>query len=204
MAKSHSAIAAEVDRDSNDQIRRRQYSAAFRKFGSRLAPATRAKINGSAVPDWQSSRTFALPVTADNPAYRTDDPDPIFETLDELAGLSGSLPKIALWLNDRLPHTPAFDSMLATDQFRLATARICEAKNPRLEAFLISLAIGMNLQDNANGYAIAAHFGLSPQTIHEMLGDTCAALGLPKPLAKANKARYSKTQYSHNIRRIPK
>jgi len=200
MAKSHPAIAAEIDRDGDDRARRHEYSAAFRKFGASLGPAVRARINGSAVADWPTTRTFALPVTPDNPAYRTDPADPVFETLDEIGALAGALPKIAVWLNDRMPHTPVFDSMLAAEQLRLSIARICEAKNPRLEAFLISLAIGMNLEDNANGYAIAAHFGLSPQRIHEMLGDTCAALGQPKPLAKANKARYSKTQYSHNIR----
>lgn len=162
----------------------------------------RAKINGSASPDWQSSRTFALPVNAESGAYRTDEADPVIETLNELAGLRGALPKIALWLSDRMP-AGAQGSTHAIEQFRLSVARICEAKNSRLEAHLISLAIGLNLRGNANGYAIASHFGLTPQTIHEMLGETCGALGMEKPLAKANKERYSRTQHRHNIRKKP-
>lgn len=200
------------DPDSAESARRRDYTTAYRKFSQKLSPAVRAKINGTASPDWPSTRTFALPVIADSPGYRSDDGDPVIETLNELAGLNGALPKIALWISDRLngvdrpegndsSEVSVLGATAGLEQFRLAIARICEAKNPRLEALLVSLAIGMTLHGNANGYAIAAHFNLKPQTIHEMLGETCAVLGVSKPLSKANKSRYGKTQYSHNIRK---
>lgn len=178
--------------------RKASYARAYPAFVASLTPAERARINGTAKPDWQSSRTFALPVNAESPAYRTDDDDPVLEVLNELSGVKGALPKIALWLNDKMG---SLDPLLALEQFRVSIARICEAKNPRLEAYMVSLAIGMNLRGNANGFKIAQHFGLSPQALHEILGDTCKALGLPKPLAKVKKDRYRTTQYSHNLRK---
>lgn len=194
VANSASATSGVTD----DRDRRADYLKAYSRFGQRLAPQDRARINGSAKPDWESKRTFSLPVNAESPAYRADPEDPVVETLEELAGLNGAMPKIALWLHDKVGS--ASNSALAVEQFRMAVARICSAKIPRLEATLIGLAIGLNLHGNANGYAIAAHFGLKPQTIHEMLGDTCAALGLAKPLSKANTRRYKNTQFRHHIR----
>jgi hypothetical protein len=92
------------------------------------------------------------------------------------------------------------DFVKSFEQFRAAVARISEAKNPRLEADVVALAIGMNLRGNANGFAIARHYGLSPQAFHEYLDDTCKALGLPKPLSKVKTDRYRATQYRHNLR----
>jgi hypothetical protein len=209
MAGSAKTTLAAVDhefqesaREERERVGRRLYSTAFRQWSQRLPAPVRAKLNGSGSPDWQSTRTFALPVTPDNPAYRTEAEDPVIQTLEEISQLAGALPKIALWVGDRVPGSNrVFHSLLTEHRFRVAIERIFNAKNPRLEAFMVSLALNMNLEDGANGYGIAAHFGLTPQTIHEMLGDTCAALDLPKPLAKVNKARYSKTQYSHNIQR---
>lgn len=178
--------------------RKARYSRAFPAFVASLTPSQRSRINGTSKPDWQGTRTFSLPVISDSPAYRTEVGDPVIEVLEELGVIKGALPKIALWVNDQMG---GLDLLKALEQFRIAIARVCEAKNPRLEAFVVSLAIGMNLRGNANGFAIAQHFGLSPQALHEILGDTCKALGLPKPLAKLKKDRYRKTQYSHNLNR---
>jgi hypothetical protein len=190
----------EADPESAERLRRREYTAAFSRFSAGLTPAARRRINGSAVADWPNTRTFALPVNEESPAYRCDKRDDVIETLEELAGIAGALPTIALWIHDRIgPLQP----LMAVDQFPQAIARILEAKNARLEAMLVSLAIGMNFRVNANGYAIAKHFKLSPQTIHEMLGETCKALGVRKPLSKANKARYGQTQYRHKLKKRP-
>jgi hypothetical protein len=200
--QSESVRSPEVEAgpDELERVRRNGYVAAFRPFAAGLTPAQRKTLNGSARPDWQGSRTFALPVVPDNPAYKTDVEDVIFSTLDELAVIRGAMPKIAVWLNDRMR---GLDVVLGLERFRLAVARICEAKNPRREAEMVSLALGMNLRGNSNGFDIAQHFGLSPQALHEILGDTCKSLGLPKPLAKVKKDRYRKTQYSHKLTRKP-
>lgn len=190
-AVSHAAISPVSDSES---ARRTAYSSAFAGFRSSLAPADRRRINGSGSPDWQGSRTFALPVNADHPAYTSEPGDPVIETLEELAAIEGSMAKIALWVNDR---AGGLDALRSIEQFRIAIARICSAKMPRLEALLVSLAIRMNFRGNANGFEIALHFGLTPQTCHEMLAETCRALGLPKPLSKINKARYAQTQFRH-------
>lgn len=186
------------DCDSSQNGRRRAYDAAFRSFSSRLTPSQRKSINGSASPDWQDSRTFALPVTADSPAYRTESEDEVIEALREIAALKGALPKMALFISDQMG---GIDLTRAFEQFRTAIARICDAKDARIEACMVSLAIGLNLGGSVNGFRIAQHFGLSPQTLHEMLAETCKALGLPKPLSKVKKARYRDTQYAHNLRK---
>lgn len=201
MSSSGISPGAEVDRDSAESRRRREYVSAFGSFRAGLKPKVRKQINGSGSPDWPSNRTFALPVNEESAAYRMDDADPVIETLNELAMIRGATTKIALWLSDKADAVGVVGAAGVVEQFRLAVARICEAKNPRLEALLVSLAIGMNLHGNANGYAIADHFNLKPQTIHESLAETCAALGLPKPLSKANKARYAGTQYRHNLQK---
>lgn len=186
------------DLNDSERTRRDQYHTAYKDFAGALTAPQRRAINGSASPDWANRKTFALPVQADSPAYSSDPDDPISEVLGELEGINGALPKIALWLNDRMG---GLDMVKSLERFRIAVARICEAKNPRLEAHCISLAIGMNLHGNANGFAVARHFRLTPQALHEMLGETCAALGVDKPLSKMKKDRYSATQYRHNLRR---
>lgn len=184
---------------AQDGAARAGYTAAFDQLRS-----GRRDQNSRAVtelgPDWEGKRTFTLPVQPDSPAFSTDDPDPVLETLEELAALPGARARIALWVNDQIG---ALEAVRSTDQFRISISRIAQAKNPRLEAMLVSLAIRMNLSGNANGFAVAQHFGLTPQTIHEMLTETCAALGLPKPLSKINKSRYADTQYRHNLRKNP-
>lgn len=176
--------------------------AAFPGFTAQLTATQRKAINGSASPAWETRKTFAYPVNPDSPAYTSEDGCPVVEVLNELSETRGALPKIALWLHDRMG---GLDAVQAVERLRIAVTRICEAKNPRLEAQLAALAIGMNLDGNNNGFEIARHFGLTPQAFHEILGDTCSALGLPKPLAKMKTDRYRKTQYTHNLpkRRIP-
>lgn len=179
----------------DEEDRRHDYAKAFKGFSCGLTSTQRAAANGAASPDWQGSKTFALPVNADNPAYSSEDEDEVIKTLDELAQMRGALPKIALWLNDKIG---TLDMVLVQQQFRMAVARICDSKNSRCEAHLVSLAIGLNLSDNANGFAIAQHFGLTPQTFHDLLSKTCLALGVAKPLSKIKKDRYLKTQYKHS------
>lgn len=189
---------AEPDLRDSDRPRRDQYLAAYREFAGGLTSPQRRQINGASAADWAGRKTFALPVQPDSPAFSLDESDPVSEVLAELEGLNGALPKIALWLNDRMG---GLDMVKSLERFRIAVARICEAKNPRLEAHCISLAIGMNLSGNSNGFAVARHFRLTPQALHEMLGETCAALGVDKPLSKMKKDRYSATQFRHNLRR---
>lgn len=177
---------------------RAAYTSAFKPFAAKLSPSQRRAANGALHPDWQGSRTFALPINAENPHYRSGDPDQVLETLEELAGIQGGLVKIALFLNDRMGGV---DLTRALEQFRISIDRICAAKIPRLEAEMIGLAIGMDLKGNANGFEIAQHYGLSPQAFHENLSETCLALGLPKPLSKVKTDRYRKTQYCHNLRK---
>lgn len=191
------ASSSTRDRDIGEGQRRNGYATEFKEFANGLNGSDRKTAGHASKPDWDGRRTFALPVNADNPAFSTDSDDPIFSTLDELAAIKGALPKIALWLNDKI----GLDMVCVQERFRLAIARICDAKDSRREAHLVSLAIGLNLSGNSNGFAIARHFGLTPQTFHEVLGDTCKALGLPKPLAKVKKDRYRKTQYSHSLRK---
>jgi hypothetical protein len=191
------APSVTCEKQRYDCQRRSDYASEFSSFSSGLTGAQRKTAAGAAKADWDGRRTFALPVTSDHPAFSTDPDDPIVVTLDELAAMKGALPKIALWLNDKI----GIDAVLVQERLRLVVARICDAKYARLEAHLVSLAIGLNLSVNANGFAIAQHFGLTPQTFHEKLGDTCTALGLPKPLAKVKKDRYRKTQYSHSLRK---
>lgn len=182
------------DLNDSERTRRDQYNSAYREFAGGLSGADRRAGGAATKPDFAGRKTFSLPVQADSPAYSSDPDDPVDEVLNELEGIKGSLPKIALWLNDRMG---GLDTVKALERFRIAVARICEAKNPRLEAHCISLAIGMNLSGNANGFAVARHFRLTPQALHEMLGETCAALGVAKPLSKVKKDRYSATQYRH-------
>ena len=127
MPRSEASPAPEVECDPDDRVRHREYGVAFRRFAQALPAQTRAKINGSGSPDWQSSRTFALPVNADSLAYRTDEPDPVIETLNEIGALRGALPKIALWLADRSPGAGAVGATAGVETFRMAVARICEA-----------------------------------------------------------------------------
>src|ERR1700690_3419711 len=101
MPATGAVSTSEVDRDPEQSARRRTYTGAFLKFAEALPAKTRARINGSGSPDWPSSRTFALPVNADSTAYRTEEADPVIETLNEISQLRGALPKIALWLKDR-------------------------------------------------------------------------------------------------------
>jgi hypothetical protein len=194
--------SVEISRSPDEQQRQRRqaYEGAFPDFVAGLTSDERRAVNGSGRPDWQGTRTFALPVVSDNPAYRTEDSDGIVETLEELLEIDGAQAKIACWLNDRFSAGP-LSVILPMEQFRTAIARICEAKNPRLEATLVGLAIRMNLSGNANGFSISSHFGLTPQTFHECLAATCAALGVEKPLSKINKERYKNTQHRHSIRR---
>jgi|SRR5579871_2983462 len=181
-----------------ERQRKGAYLGAYRDFSRRLSSHDRARINGSASPAWDGKRTFALPVNAESPAYSSEPDDPVIETLEELGELAGALPKIMLWINDQIGGR-GIASVMAVEQFGIALSRICAAKNPRLEAHLIELAMGRSILGNENGYAIARHFGLKPQTVHEMLGETCRSLGLPKPLSKSNTARYSNTQYRHHV-----
>lgn len=179
-----------------ERQRKAKYLSAYSRFSRGLSSHDRARINGSAAPSWEGKRTFALPVNEQSAAYSIDASDPVIETLEELGALAGALPKIALWLNDKVG---SLGSVMAIEQFGIAISRIYGAKNPRLEAGLIELAMGRSLRGNENGYAIARHFGLKPQTVHEMLGETCRSLNLPKPLSKSNTARYKKTQYRHHV-----
>lgn len=188
------------DLNDSERARRDQYHSAFLDFSGSLSAAQRRAAGAGAKSEWAGRKTFALPVQADSPAYSSDPDDPVEEVLNELESIKGALPKIALWLNDRMG---GLDTVKALERFRIAVARICEAKNPRLEAHCISLAIGMNLSGNANGFAVARHFRLTPQALHEMLGETCAALGVDKPLSKVKKDRYSATQYRHLSPRTP-
>lgn len=181
-----------------ERQRKARYFGTYSKFSRGLSSHDRARINGSAKPDWEGKRTFALQVKEDAPAFRSEPADEVVATLDEMAEQDGAMRKIALWLNDR---TDCLKPLVAIQQLGIAISRIIAAKNPRLEATLIELALGRSLHVNANGYAIARHYGLKPQTVHEMLADTCRALGAPKPLSKANTARYSKTQYRHHVER---
>ena len=190
--------AGEPDRESRERTGRKEYAAAFEKFTARLPAKVRAGINGSASPDWPTNRTFALAVNPESPKYRSEEPSPVATTMGELAEKFG-MTEIALWVADRADLSAALTPAIAADQFRIALGRVVDAKNSRLEASLISLAFGMNLFGTYNGYDIADHFDLRPQTVHEMLTETCAALNMPKPLSKANKARYSRTQYSHKL-----
>ena len=135
------------DLNDSERARRDQYHSAYREFSETLTPPQRLAINGSAKADWSLNRkTYSVPVQEDSPAYSSDPNCPIEEVLNELEDLNGALPKIALWLNDRMG---GMDMVKALERFRIAIARICEAKNPRLEAYCISLAIGMNLRGNA-------------------------------------------------------
>ena len=187
----------EQSKDGQDRLRRDSYANEFATFSSGLNGEQRKTAGGAAKADWDGKKTFSLPVNSDNPAFSTDDDDEVISTLNELAGMKGALPKIALWLNDKI----GLDMVLVQEQFRLAVARICDAKDARREAYLVSLAIGLNLSGNANGFAYARHFGITPQTFHENLCDTCLAIGVKKPLAKINKDRYRKTQYSHSLKK---
>jgi len=182
---------------ASESSRRSSYESAFPTFAAALTPSQRRGLNGSTSAAWENQKTFALPVNPDSPAYSSDEPDPVIEALEEIAAIRGAMAKIALWVNDQ---TGGLDMVRALDRFRIAVARICESKNPRLEAYMVSLAIGLNLRGNSNGSAIAHHFRLKPQQLHELLGDTCQALGLPKPLAKAKKDRYAKTQHRHHLK----
>lgn len=184
----------------SERTRRDQYHSAYQSFAGGLSAADRRVAPGAAKPDFAGRKTYAFPVQADSPAYSSEPDDPVDEILNELEDIKGALPKIALWLNDRMG---GLDTVKALERFRIAVARICEAKNPRLEAHCISLAIGMNLSGNSNGFAVARHFRLTPQALHEMLGETCAALGVVKPLSKVKKDRYSATQYRHLSPRTP-
>ncbi len=186
------------DLNDSERARRDQYHSSYREFSETLTAPQRHAINGTAKADWADRKTYSFPVQEDSPAYSSDPNCPIEEVLNELEALNGALPKIALWLNDRMG---GMDMVNALERFRSAIALICEAKNPRLEAYCISLAIGMNLRGNANGFSIARHFRLKPQALHEMLDETCHALGLPKPLSKVKKDRYGATQYRHTLRR---
>lgn len=186
---------------TEDRQRRAAYLEAYSTFSRRLSPHDRARINGSAKPAWEGKRTFALPVNEESPAFRGECPDGIAASLEELVDDFGpaALAAIAIWLQDRAALH--LGRVMSIEQFYVAIARIKEAKSPRLEAHLVELAMGRDLHSNANGYSIAAHFGLKPQTFHEMLGDTCRALRQPKPLSKANTKRYAKTQYRHHVER---
>lgn len=176
---------------------RAAYEAAFPRLAASLTPAQRRKVNGSGKPDWQGTRTFALPVNQDSPAFRSEPNDELRENLEEWKA-AGRGAEIAVWVDEQVG---GLDSLRAMEQLRIAVTRIYCAKVPRLEAMLCSLAIGMNLSGNANGFRIAEHFTMSPQAIHEALTETCAALGLAKPLSKINKARYAETQYRHSDER---
>jgi hypothetical protein len=198
MAGEAKSGIGEADLGSVDRARRREYHAAFRKFAKALPAETRVRINGSAAPDFATSRTFALPVNEESSAYSSEPEDSVLATIVEIAEIPGGLAKMALFVHDRIG---GLSSVTAVDRERRAVARILDAKDARLEAELVSVAIGMSLHGNDNGYALAKRYGMSPQAIHESLGETCGALGVPKPLSKANTARYSKTQYSHNLRR---
>jgi hypothetical protein len=186
-----------TDQDVTEGQRRNGYASEFKDFANGLNGSDRKTAGSASKPDWDGKRAFALPVNADSAAFSTDPDDPVFVTLDELSELRGSLPKIALWLNDKI----GLDMVSVQERFRLAIARICDAKDSRREAHLVSLAIGLNLSGNANGFEIARHFKLRPQTFHEALSDTCKCLGVAKPLAKVKKDRYRKTQYSHSIKK---
>lgn len=179
---------------------RARYHRAFDRFSRGLRADARAALNGAAKPDWQGTRSFALPVDPESGAYRQDDEAAalVRSALEELIlDNPHALLVIALWLQDRAGISLGGG---ASDRERIGVARICGAKNARLEAHLVGLAIGLSLHGNSNGYAIAAHFGLKPQTIHEMLGETCEALGVPKPLSKSNTKGYANTQYRHHVR----
>lgn len=198
MSTSENSLRGGAAENDNDRQRRSAYLTAYQPFTAGLSAEQRTRINGSAQPAWENRRTFALPVNADSPAYRSEDDCPVTEALEEISEIRGAVPKIALWLNDKMG---GLDFVKSFEQFRTAIARISEAKNPRLEADVISLAIGMNLRGNANGFALARHYALSPQAFHEYLSETCKALGLPKPLAKIKTDRYRATQYRHNLKK---
>lgn len=190
-------MTPDTDANSDEHRRKADYSAAYKDFSRNLSPAERQSLGDATRADWGGHNTFALPVRPDDPAYTSDPNDPVIETLEELKEIDGAMPKIALWVSDQIG---GLNVILAMEQFRIALARICEAKNPRLESYLISLAIGMNLLGNSNGYAISEHFGLTPQTFHEMLDETCKTLGVAKPLSKVNKSRYRDTNFQHSFK----
>jgi hypothetical protein len=201
MPASVSTPRADGGVSPEERQRKARYFGAYSQFSSALSSHDRARINGSASPAWDDKRTISFPVIEDSPAYRSDCPDDLAADLDELVAHfgKGALAAIAVWLHDRAAMD--LSGVISIEQFYVAIARIKEAKSPRLEAYLAEIAMGRNLHENLNGYAIAAHFGLKPQTIHEMLADTCHALRRPKPLSKANTKRYSKTQYRHHVER---
>ena len=183
---------------SEDPKKKAEYSREYAAFVNTLTPEQRRSLAGETSADWQSKSTFALPVRPDDPAYMTDGKDEIIETLEELRTIDGALPKIALWLNDQIGTLAVLESQ---QQLHIALARICDAKNPRLEAHLVALSVGMSLLGNANGHKIAEHFQIKAQTFHERLSETSAALGVGKPLSKINTERYKSTQYSHNFKK---
>ena len=123
LAKSRTA---DLGVSSEERTRRAGYYKAFSKFSHGLSSHDRARINGSAVPDWEGKRTFSLQVDEEAPAFHTEPGDKVIGALDEIAGEPDAMTKIALWLHDR---TDCLKPLLAIQQLGTAIARIIAAKH---------------------------------------------------------------------------